>query len=113
MYTVASVLHAEIVLVLESESDHIGGNRAGYGFIIGGDLHEPVADPWVRRHMHERNWWALSQCLGDMQAPRCTYLHGNFSIFMSVMKKATFKDVAPEKSFVEFHNTVAKVSQWD
>ena len=38
---------------------------------------------------------------------------GNFAKFMGVMKKATFKDVAPEKYFVEFQNTVAKVSQCD
>ena len=96
MYTVASVLHAEIVLVLESDSDHICGNRAGYGFIIRGDLHGSTADPWVRRDMVERDWWAFSQCMGGMQAPGCTYLHGKFSTLMDVMKKATFKDVASD-----------------
>ena len=79
--------------MLDLDSVHRCGNRAGNDFIIGWFLDGPTADPWVRRDMHEKDWRAFPPCMGGRQASRCTYLHGFSSTFMGTMK-ATFEDVA-------------------
>lgn len=39
------------------------GNRVANGVIVGCFLHGPIADPWVRRFMHEKDSWTLSRSL--------------------------------------------------